>query len=179
MLTVAQLNPVYSQAIGKPLPTVRMMARRFVDDAVFPKGSGRRVPYVTHEQAALFLLAVLAAPAVKDATRTAIAFGALVHNGIGDTTALQAVTDLLLRLPNDPFALDWSLVVCKNFPQVVLKQKRFSPQILHPSERTDYGDIYIAKGEDWAHWPSDDAKDLTELPGIRLHTIARALAGND
>src|SRR5512132_253515 len=102
MIAVSELVEVVSAATGEPLATVRMIARRLIDDEVLPKAVGARIPRVTHEHAASFLFAVMATPAIKDSSRTAVAFGALVHNGTGDTTALQALSGLLRSLPKDP-----------------------------------------------------------------------------
>jgi hypothetical protein len=179
MPTVAEFVELIADRTGEPLPTVRMMARRLVDDDVLPKATGRRVPRITHQQAAMLLLAVLAGPPVKDATRRATTYGALLHNGQRGGTALEAVVYLLRRLPKDPAAPDWSIEVCTNFPQLVLKQKPHTPQMPHPSERTDSGDLYIPSGEDLMHWPSDDLKRFAVLSGIRLHDIACALAGDE
>jgi hypothetical protein len=179
MLAVSELVEVVAAAVGEPLATVRMIGRRLIDDEVLPKAVGARIPRVTHEHAASLLLAVLATPAIKDSARTAVRFGALVHNGLGPMTAVQGLSRLLRKLPKDPDALDWSLEVCSNFPQVVIKKKSLAAQIPHPSERTDGGDIYIPEGEDSMHWPSDDLKRVALLPGIRLHDIGRALAGDE
>jgi hypothetical protein len=178
MPTVAQYVELLADATGEPFPTVRMTARQQADGDVQPKASGRRVPNVTHEQAVMLLFAVMAAHPVKDATRTAKTYAALVHNGMpaGGETALEAVTRLLRRLPKESSGLDWSLEVCMNFPQVVLKKKVSTPQMAHPSERTDHGDIYIPAGEDWMHWPSDHLKRFAVLPGVGLYQIALALA---
>lgn len=180
MLSVSELVEAVSTAIGetgKPLPTVRMIARRMIDDEVLPKAVGARIPRVGHEEAASLLLAVMATPAVNASGRTALTFGALVHLGIGNQTAREAVGNLLRRLPKDPLALEWSMEVCKNFPQVVLKQKPMRSQMVSSSERTDYGDVYIPQGEDWAHWPSDDLKEIAVLSGVRLLYLANILAG--
>jgi hypothetical protein len=181
MATVAKFVDLLAAATGEPFPTVRLTARQQADDDVQPKASGRRVPNITYEQAVMLLFAVMVAHPVKDATRTAKTYAALVHNGTsaGGETALEAVVRLLRRMPKDPLALDWSLEVCTNFPQIVLKKKPWTSQIPHPSERTDSGDLYIPSGEDLMHWPSDNLKRFAVLSGIRLHDIACALTGDE
>jgi hypothetical protein len=181
MPTVSELVEVVSEATGEPLATVRMIARRLIDDEVLPKSVGARIPHVTPEHAASLLFAVMATPAIKDSARTAVAFSALMSNGMSANgeTALDAVARLLRGLPKDSAGLEWSLEVCTNFPQIALKKKTWTPQIPHPSERTDYGSIYIPAGEDWMHWPSENLKRFAVLPGTGLYRIALALAGDE
>ena len=133
MATVAKFVDLLAAATGEPFPTVRLTARQQADDDVQPKASGRRVPNITYEQAVMLLFAVMAAHPVKDATRTAKTYAALVHNGMpaGGETALEAVARLLRRLPKESSGLDWSLEVCMNFPQIVLKKKSWAPQMAH------------------------------------------------
>jgi hypothetical protein len=179
MVAVSELVDLVAEATEEPVATVRMMARRLIDDDVLPKSVGARIPHVTHEHVASLLFTVIAKPAIKDSARTARAFGALVYNGRPGETALEAMARLLRRLPKHPLATECSVELCTNVPQVVLKQKPLEPTMPHPSERTDYGDIYIPPGDDPMHWPTHGLKRFAVLPGIPLHAIACALTGDE
>jgi hypothetical protein len=182
MPTASEFTQIFADETGRPLPTVRMTVRKLTDDELFPKATGRRVPQITHEHAAMLLIAVMASPAVKDSSRTVMSFGALVHDGRGKATALEAVTSLLHRLPKDPTAFDWSLEICMKPPQIVLKNRTIHAGHPSASERTDYGDIYIPAGDHWAHWPPGSVKLMKEiktLSGITLDAIARALVADE
>jgi hypothetical protein len=179
MLSVSGLVDLSVEAKIEEMPVLRMISRRMIDAGDLPKAAGRRIPHVTHEQAALFLLGVMATPSVfRDAPQRARTYGALVFDGRPGQTALEAVAALLRRLPKDPLAFDQSLEVCTNFPQVVLKKKPLGPVMPHPSERTGNvdDDIFIPAGEDRMHWPTHGLKRFAVLSGDVLTAIAIALA---
>jgi hypothetical protein len=176
MPTVAELYEIVADVTRIPLSTVRMTARRMVDDELLPKGSGRRVPKVTWEEAALFLLVVSAGHPIKDASRTARTYAGLVKEGMaGGQTALEALVHRLRELPTDLTPTDWTMEVYTTFPQVVIKNPTIHGQHPSHSDRTDYGDFFIPEGEDRSRWPADAVMELRKFPGACLYDIARAL----
>ena len=178
MPTVSELTEIYATATRAALPTIRMSARRLTDEDLLPKGSGRRVPKVSYEDAARLLLAVGAGHAVKDSARMAVTYSGLVHDSGNGQTALEAVVDLLRSLPTDPTPTDWMMEVYTTFPQVVIKNPHIHSQYPSHSERTDYGDFYIPQGEDRTQWPADAMLGLNKFSGAVLYPIACALAAD-
>jgi hypothetical protein len=178
MATVSELVEVVAAATEELLPTLRMMARRLIDDGVLPKAVGKRIPQVTPDDAAALLLAVLPAPLVKDATRTALAYGGLTYNGYTapeTTTAQQAVSKLLRTIPHDVNALDWSLEVCSNALQVVVHQPLPGPLNQTPTGSYMEGSLYIEPGRNPLHPPSKRLKRIAVLSGEALYAIGCAL----
>jgi hypothetical protein len=178
MATVSELVEVTAAATKEFLPTVRMMARRLIDDEVLPKAMGSRIPQVTTDNAAALLLAVAAAPLVKDATRTALAYGGLTYNGYTapeTTTAQQAVSKLLRTIPHDVNALDWSLEVCSNALQVVVHQPLPGPQNQTATGSYMVDNLYIEPGQNPLHPPSKPLKRFAVLSGEALYAIGCAL----
>jgi hypothetical protein len=175
---VSELVEVVAAATEEFLPTVRMMARRQIDDGIQPKAIGSRIPQVTADHAALLLFAVAAAPLVKDATRVALAYGGLTYNGYTareTTTAQQAVSRLLREIPHDVNALDWSLEVCTNSLQVVVRQPLPGPHNQTPTGSHMEGSLYIEPGQNPQHPPSKPLKRVAVLSGEALYAIGRAL----
>jgi hypothetical protein len=172
MTTVSELVEVAAAATEESLPTIRMMARRLIDDEVLPKAIGSRIPQATTEHAALLLFAVMAAPLVKDATRTALVYGGLTYNGYSaadTTTALQGVSKLLREIPQHVNALDWSLEVCTNCLRVVVWQSTGDRMI---------DSLYIEPGQNWMYPPFKPLKRIASMSGECLYTIGRALTAD-
>jgi hypothetical protein len=173
MATISELVEMVAAATEESLPTVRMKARRLIDDEVLPKAVGARIPQATTEHAALLLFAVMAAPLVKDATRTALVYGKLTYNGYpaADTsTALRTVSSLLRDLPKKVNALDWSLEVCTNCRRVVVCQSIDERRI---------DSLYIEPGQNWLHPPSKPLERIARMSGQCLYAIADALEATD
>jgi len=173
MATISELVEVVAAATEESLPTVRMKARRLIDDEVLPKAVGARIPQASAEHAALLLFAVMAAPLVKDATRTALAYGKLTYNGYraADTpTALRAVSRLLRDIPKDVNALDCSLEVYTNCLRLVVWQSTGDHRI---------DSLYIEPGQDWIHPPSKPLERIARMAGQCLYAIANAVEASD
>lgn len=181
MLTVSELIDLAAKVRVEEFSTVRMISRRLIDAKILPKAVGSRIPHVTHEQAASFLLAVASTWSVyRDAPQNALIYGALVKEGMaGGQTALEALADLLRTLPTDLTPTDWFVEVCTTFPQVVIKNHELHGQYPSYSERTDYGPMWFPEGEDRAQWPADAGMKLFRLPGACLLAIACALAADE
>jgi hypothetical protein len=181
MTTVSELVEVMAAAAEESLPTIRMMARRLIDDGVLPKAIGSRIPQATAEHAALLLFAVMAAPLVKDATRTALVYGGLTYNGYSaadTTTALQGVSRLLREIPQDVNALDWSLEVCTNCLQVVVWQPLAGPENQTANGSRMIDSLYIEPGQNWMRPPFKPLKRIASMSGECLYTIGRALTAD-
>jgi hypothetical protein len=181
MLTVSELVDLAAEVRVEDFSVLRMISRRLIDAETLPKAVGARIPHVTHEQTASFLLAVATTWSVyRDAPRNALTYGGLVKEGMaGGQTALEGLVDLLRTLPTELTPTDWFMEVCQTFPQVVIKNHELHGQYPSHSERTDYGDFYIPEGEDRAGWPADAGMKLFRLSGSCLYVIARALAADE
>jgi hypothetical protein len=179
MATASKLVEEMAAATGKPFAMVRMKARRLIDDKELPKAIGSRIPQINHDHAALLLFAVAVAELVNDSTRVARTYAGLTYNGYSTAdapTALEAVSKLLRDIPHNVNALDWSLEICRSWPEVVVNQPRPGPQ-----NQTSTGSImdsswYIERGKNPQLPPPENFKEITLIPGICLYRIALALA---
>ncbi|WP_221795671.1 hypothetical protein [Aquisediminimonas sediminicola] len=97
MATVSQLTKILSERLKEPLATVRQKLRQLQDDGLLPVASGRAVPHVDEHHIALAIFAVLAAPNVKEATRTAQLYADLRENGMVEISVAASLDDQVNR----------------------------------------------------------------------------------
>lgn len=85
MPTVAEAISILEQVTDIAPATLRGVARQLIDDGVLPKSSGRRIGMIDTHHFAKLLYACFCAKSIKDATRVAEAYDALLLSGGGAT----------------------------------------------------------------------------------------------
>ncbi len=172
MSSVMDLVEAVADATGEPVSTVRMVARRLIDDEVLPKSVGRRIAQVTTDHAGLLLFATLASPAVKDATRTALAYADLAYQGKeGADTALQAISDMLQSVAEGKgTSVGKTFVeICTSWPEVIIQV---------PAGTAHLDVRFVEQGKSPNFWQSEYPKRTVTVPGICLCKIALTLGAD-
>ena len=90
MPTVSQTIEAVSYVTGFPRSRVNQMARRLIDDGVWPKAQGRQIPEIEPDEALRLIVAVAFADRVADASKVADQFAGL---------PLRADPDMIEAMP--------------------------------------------------------------------------------
>lgn len=193
MATVSQLVERIVAITGEPESKVRQYARQLLDDNVLPKSVGRRIAEVTPHHAVLLLLAVLAAPNVKDATRTANLYEGLRLNGayIPESAPEHIAAKIQERMDEDlsqagqtlatmlevAIGYDGPTRVSSAFTEVCLSWPEIYVDFY--DENDGRGLRFVEPGKSANFWQSDKPKKVVIVPPITLIQLAWLFRDDD
>lgn len=168
MPTVSQTIEAVSKVTGFPRSRVNQMARRLIDDGVWPKAHGRQIPEIEPQESLRLIAAVAFADRVADAAKVADHFAGLPLQA--DPKKVEALP--FLNNLGDAINAFGEALAGRNVRTIDVNVKLHMSMAGHPAVEVEIGELIHLPYFDQASWGSLSRRTF------ELSTSAVQILGN-